>query len=421
MEVHITPSALHGSVEAVSSKSMAHRLMILASLAQQPCDVICNATSLDIEATRRCMDALRKHSREGSERHACMLDCGESGSTLRFLLPVVCAMGIPARFVRHGRLAERPLAPLDAQLQEHGAHLDEKDGTLCVRGALRPGRTTLPGDVSEQYISGLLLAAPLLNDTTEIWVRKPVQSRPYVELTIHALKQFGQTVTCSNVNGCDNDEFERLVVEPTPLRGPSVLTVEGDWSNAAFWLAAGALEPEGITVSGLDLLSPQGDRSVMAALSAFGVRIARRGNAVRATFDTPRSASLDISAIPDLAPPLSAVASVTPGTTTLRNAGRLRLKESDRLETISAAIQAMGGMAAIDGDDLVIEGVDQLKGGIVDAANDHRIAMMAAVMATHACGPTTVMGAECVQKSYPGFWDDYALLGGHVDTEEPQH
>lgn len=421
MVVRIAPGALHGSVEAVSSKSMAHRLMILAAMAPQPCDVICNATSLDIEATRRCISALREHARGGDESHPCMLDCGESGSTLRFLLPVVCAMGISARFVRRGRLAQRPLAPLDAQLQEHGAHIDEKDGMLCVTGALRPGRFTLPGDVSSQYISGLLLAAPLLNDTTEVWVRKPVQSRPYVELTIHALKQFGQTVTCSNVNDGDNEEFERFVVEPTELKGPSVLTVEGDWSNAAFWLAAGALEPEGITVSGLDLLSPQGDRAIMAALSAFGVRIARRGNAVRATFDTPRSASLDVSAIPDLAPPLAAVASVTPGTTTLRNAGRLRLKESNRLETMSAAIQAMGGRTTIDGDNLVIEGVGQLKGGVVDAANDHRIAMMAAVMATHACGPTIVTGAECVQKSYPGFWDDYALLDGRIDTEESPH
>ena len=414
MEAHITPSVLRGSIPAVSSKSMAHRLMILATLAPKPCEVVCNTTSLDIEATKQCLDALIIDGSQSDGGHFRILDCGESGSTLRFLLPIACAMGVPARFIRHGRLAERPLAPLDEQLMEHGARVWEDGNDLYVEGVLQGGRFTLPGDVSSQYISGLLLAAPLLDSNTEIWVRKPVQSRPYVGLTIRALEQFGQAVTYASVTDQDGKEFERFIVEPSKLSGPPTLNVEGDWSNAAFWLAAGALEPEGLTVSALDLQSPQGDRSIMAALSAFGARIARRGNAARATLDNPRCASLDVSAIPDLVPPLAAVASVAPGISTLRNAGRLRLKESDRLATICAAIGAMGGKATIDEDDLVIEGMPELKGGTVDAANDHRIAMMATVMATHANGPTTVQGAECVRKSYPGFWNDYTILGGQV-------
>ena len=403
MDVTITPSALRGSVPAVPSKSVAHRLLILAALADNPHEVRIESSSADIEATRACLRALRDAS------DAPLLDCGESGSTLRFMLPVVGALGLSARMTRRGRLPQRPLAPFDAQLAAHGMRIEEDGSDLLASGQLRGGTFVLPGDVSSQYVSALLMAAPLLSERSEVLVGMPVQSRPYVELTMRALEQFGVTVHTSKVVR-EGRQYESFLVEPTPLRTPESLFVEGDWSNAAFWLAAGSLEDEGLTVTGLDLASAQGDRTVLAALAAFGARIARRGDAARATRDTPRPAQLGVSAIPDLVPPLAAVAATAPGTTRLRDAGRLRLKESDRLEAVTHAINTLGGYARVEGDDLVIEGVAALTGGVVDAANDHRIAMMAAVMATHAQGPVTVTGAECVSKSYPAFWDDYARL-----------
>ncbi len=410
MNITIEPATLHGAIPAVASKSMAHRLLILCGLAQSSTQLECSTTSKDIEATQRCLEEI------ASGRDSLVLDCGESGSTLRFLLPVVGALGRSARFVRRGRLAQRPLAPLDEQLWAHGMHLSEDGDDLVVSGQLRGGTFSLPGDVSSQYVSGLLMAAPLLPDPMEVFVSTPVQSRPYVDLTIEALAQFGVHVVVGRV-GMGASTCERFALNPCALCGPKTIVVEGDWSNAAFWLAAGALEPEGITVVGLDLMSPQGDRAILAALASFGARIARKGNAARATRDHPRPSSMDVSAIPDLVPPLAAVAATTPGTSKLRNAGRLRLKESDRLSSVSAAVNALGGKASVIEDDLHIEGVEHLEAGTVDAANDHRIAMMAAIMATHAKGPVTIQGAECVAKSYPGFWDDYRLLGGSIKTQ----
>ena len=319
----------------------------------------------------------------------------------------------------HGRLAERPLAPFDDELRAHGMRIERRGDELKVAGRLAPGRFVLPGDISSQYVSGLLLAAPLLDGPTEVWVRKPVASRPYISLTVRALEQFGVAVSSDGI-AQSGVSYECFNVHGDSIEAPSEITVEGDWSNAAFWLSAGSMEAEGVTVTGLDLQSPQGDRAILAALATFGARIARRGNAARATTDAPRAASMDVGAVPDLVPPLAAVAATVPGTTCLRNAGRLRLKESDRLASVSSAINALGGDARVNDDELVIRGVEQLHAGTVDACNDHRIAMMAAVMATHAAGPVTVLGAECVAKSYPAFWEDYVALGGNVRLAEEE-
>lgn len=407
MNITIHPSTLSGTIRAISSKSMAHRLMILNALSETAGDLVCTTSSQDLLATQGCLESLAN----GTE--PIVLDCGESGSTLRFLLPVIGALGKEARIIRRGRLSKRPLAPFDDQLRAHGMSIEEEGADLTVKGTLHGGRFTLPGDISSQYISGILLAAPILDSTTELFVSSPVQSRPYIDLTVSALSTFGVTVAMDHV-GMSTATCERFALNPAPLRAPSHIEVEGDWSNAAFWLAAGAMEDDGIVVDGLDLGSLQGDRAILGALAAFGARIARKDRAARATRDHYRASSLDVGAVPDLVPPLAAVAVLAPGTSRLHNAGRLRLKESDRLAAISAVIEALGGNARVEGDDLVIQGVDHLEGGIVDAANDHRIAMMAAIMATHATGPVTIHGAECVAKSYPDFWNDYRYLGGNA-------
>lgn len=437
MDAIIRQGTLTGQIPAISSKSMAHRLLILAALAPAPTELACNTTSEDIDATVRCLEALgaRVERVEGGFHvtplpgrpdddnvpdalAGASLDCGESGSTLRFMLPVLGALGKGGALTGHGRLAQRPLSPLYEQLQAHGLTMSAQGSfPLAVGGRLQPGRFVLPGDVSSQYVTGLLLAAPLLASPTEILVSEPVQSRPYIKLTVNALKAFGVPVLTSR-ESVGGRAVSVYTVSPTRLVSPGSCTVEGDWSNAAFWLAAGAAAPLGVTVTGLDLASSQGDRSAMAALAAFGARIARRGHAVRATRDHPRPTSLDVSNFPDLVPPLAATAAMIPGTSALTNAGRLRLKESDRVETVSACLTAFGVPVRIEGDDIVIEGRGTLRAAEVDAANDHRIAMMAAVLASQAPGESVIHDAGCVAKSYPTFWEDFARLGGHVETRE---
>lgn len=310
------------------------------------------------------------------------------------------------------------MGPLARQLRSHGLELSE-EGTfpLTVSGRLEAGRFCLPGDVSSQFVTGLLLAAPLLPSPTEILVCEPVQSRPYIKLTINALRTFGVAVaaTRETVSGHPVSVYS---VSPSRLVSPGTCAVEGDWSNSAFWLAAGSSAPDGVTVSGLDLASSQGDRSVMAALAALGARIARKGQSVRATRDRPRPTTIDVSNFPDLVPPLAAAAATIPGTSALTHAGRLRLKESDRIETVSSCLTKFGVPVRIEGDDIVIEGRSALRPAEVDAANDHRIAMMAAVLASQAPGESVIHDAECVAKSYPAFWEDFAGLGGRVQTRE---
>ena len=424
MDVIITPHEIEGSIEAIASKSMAHRLLICAALCPGPTTIRCTTSSKDIEATIACLNALGADiERDGDLLRVtplpgapssdnirvgvrgAILDCGESGSTERFMLPVVAALGCDAALTGHGRLAERPLSPLYEELIAGGCDLTEQ-GTfpLKVSGKLRNGRFELPGNVSSQYVSGLLLAAPLLAGPSEIRVTAPIESRPYVNLTISALEQFGVHVAETSEHD-QNADYTVFAVSPsTPYRSPGEVSVEGDWSNAAFWLAAGALG-HGVSVEGLDLASRQGDRSMLAALAKLG--------AVHS--GAPQGCDMNVADFPDLVPPLAAVAALAPGKTRLTDCARLRLKESDRVETVVAGLSALGADITSEGDDIIVNGRDSLPGGVVDAANDHRIAMMAAIAASRCTGPVTILGAQCVEKSYPKFFEDYRQLGGVVE------
>lgn len=431
MDVLIQPQRLTGSIAAIPSKSMAHRLLILSGLCSRMTDVACASFSDDIIATLRCLKALGAPAlgtRFGVRmvpitmrgvRENRTYDVGESGSTLRFMLPVVAALGCGGTFVLHGRLPERPLSPLDQQLREHGITLEGLGSAeLSVRGKLTGGRFVLPGSVSSQYVSGLLMAAPLIGQDVEILVSEPVESKGYVDLTLTSLDTFGVKVV-TDFLVLDKVRYRRYAVSASQqLVSPDFCEIEGDWSNAAFWLSAGALGDEPLSITGLNLSSRQGDRSIMAALSLLGARVGRSSGLVATSRDALHGRTINVSDIPDLAAPLAAVAAHAPGTTRLSGASRLRLKESDRLASISQAIRAMGGTARVDGDDLVIVGSEHLAGGTVDACNDHRIAMMAAVCAAYADGPTTIRGAQCVAKSYPTFFDDFRALGGSAIEQE---
>lgn len=433
MDVTITPHELGGTIRAIASKSMAHRLLICAALCPGPTSVHCATTSRDIEATIRCLGALGARIKRDGEwlrvtplagtsasdnirasRDNAQLDCGESGSTLRFILPVVCALGGPASITCHGRLIERPLSPLYEELIAGGAKLTEPGySPIKVKGRLRAGRFELPGNVSSQYVSGLLLAAPLLGGPSEVLVGKPIESRPYIDLTIAALSAFGVEVDEVQEQHGERNLTCFSLSPSTPYRSPGEVKVEGDWSNAAIWLAAGALGGE-LSVTGLNLASRQGDRAVLAALAKMGARVRRGQNSATVSPGAPTGSEMDVSNIPDLVPPLAAVAALAPGTTRLTGCARLRLKESDRIETVCAGLGALGAQITNEGDDIIVEGLPHLSGGLVDAAGDHRIPMMAAIAATRCRTPVTIRGAECVEKSYPTFFDDYRALGGIV-------
>lgn len=420
MDVTIRPSELQGTVAAIPSKSMAHRLLICAALADAPTKLECPTSSDDIDATIRCLVALGAHVtrladgffvepiREVSgDAH---LDCGESGSTLRFLLPVAAALGSGALLDGHGRLADRPLSPLREQLEAHDVTLSAAGVLpLTVSGKLRGGSFELPGNVSSQFVSGLLLAAPAVGSAIAVRVSEPVESRPYIDLTMDALESFGAGVATARDDGAT-----AYAVTSPALTSPGSLEVEGDWSNAAFWLAAGALSGGGVAVRGLRQSSHQGDRSILGALAMLGAHISRTNTLVAASASNLAGCALNVADCPDLVPPLALVATQAVGDTTIFGARRLRLKESDRLESISSALEAMGAQVDPFDDGLRIRGTSQLHGGEVDAAGDHRIAMMAAIASCLADGPTTIHGAECVSKSYPSFFEDLATLGADV-------
>ena len=415
MKVDITPGPRTGCVHIPASKSQAHRLLICAALGDTDCTILCDGISKDIAATIACLSALGADIREtepgtlfvrpitavpAGER---VLPCGESGSTLRFLLPVVGALGAEAVFLMQGRLPQRPLAPLDAELRAHGMCLRQEGDRLFCAGRLQPGDYRLPGNVSSQYISGLLMALPLLSGDSRLEILGRLESAAYVTMTEDALRLAGIQI----------EKHEQRYSIPGGRRGrfSGEIRVEGDWSNAAFFLSVGALSPNGIKVAGLSDSSSQGDRAVWDILRSFGAEgfVSAGDHLIRG--GALRALTIDAAPIPDLIPVLSVVAAVAAGETRIVNAGRLRLKESDRLMSTTRMLRALGAEITELADGLVICGKDRLTGGTVDAMGDHRIAMSAAVAACVCTAPVTVLGAECVEKSYPRFWQDFEQLG----------
>ena len=406
MIARISPRKLRGTVAAIPSKSEAHRALICAALSDAPTSIVMGPGSEDIDATIRCLTAFgAKIERVPSGLRVepiretppvCEADCGESGSTLRFLLPVAGSLGIDARFHMHGRLPDRPIAPLDEALMHGGCVLDRPDReVLRVVGKLRPRSYLLPGDISSQYISGLLFALPLLEGESHLIIRGRRESASYIGMTLRALGLFGIAP----------EETESGYTIPAGSRyvTPGEIDIGGDWSNAAFWLCANALRGCDVTVTGLDADSAQGDRRIAEEL---------RGLAHSESY------TLDAADIPDLVPVFAATACARGQVLRVVNASRLRIKESNRIFTVCRALNALGGEALETEDGLIIEGGRTLRGGAVDSCGDHRIAMMAAI-ASCACEDEVIIhGAESVNKSYPGFWRDFAHLGGSVELTE---
>lgn len=383
--VVIEAGHLAGTVSVPPSKSAAHRFLIAAALAgggqvENPGD------SQDLQATRSCLNRLTAR-----EAGLPLLDCGESGSTLRFLIPVALAVRGGGRFTGRGRLMERPLGPYETLFREKGLKWERSGEVLTVEGELPAGTYRLPGDVSSQFVTGLLLALPLAKGNSEILITSPLESEGYVEMTLETLEKFGV--------GVDWSDRARFLIPGSQRYQPGNVTVPGDWSQGAVWYAANFLGHQ-VKIEGLDESSSQADRRI----ARYYWELARPGDR-----------ELDVSQCPDLAPALGAMAVFARGRTRLTGAGRLRLKESDRLHAIVQTVNAMGGAAEEGEDSLAIQGVTHLAGGCtVSSCNDHRIAMMAAMLATRCERPVTLTQMECVKKSYPQFWEHFTMLGGNM-------
>ena len=392
MNVTLKPRLLRGEINAIPSKSFAHRLLILAAFADKPTQLHCPDTNKDIESTVQCLRVLGATIQRTDSGYtvfpaesipeAAQLFCGESGSTLRFMLPVAGALGVDAEFVLEGRLSKRPLSPLWEEMERMGCtiHWKSADRLYCT-GKLQPGAYRIDGSVSSQFITGLILAFSLMNSGCSLEINGSLQSKPYLDITKETVSLF-----------CGESEYPGR----RNIHSPGYVAVEGDWSNAAFFLTAAALGSS-VNVRGLNQDSVQGDRAVVTILTQL-----EQGEQTISSAD-----------IPDLVPILSVAAAAMHGAV-FTDIQRLRLKESDRVSAIITMLRALGIHAEATEETLRVW-PGPITGGTVDAVNDHRIAMAAAIAATVASRSVTILGAECVQKSYPNFWEDYANLGGQYE------
>ena len=392
MDITIHPRCLRGDITVIPSKSQAHRLLICAAFSDKPTQLVCSETNRDITATAECLCALGAQITRTDSGYtvfpvtdvpeSAVLNCCESGSTLRFLLPVAGALGVDATFVMSGRLPQRPLSPLWEEMERMGCTLTRPTAdTIRCTGKLRIGSYSIDGGVSSQYITGLLFALSLLDGPSDLVITGNVESQPYIRMTKEAIALFHADPEHPGTR---------------KFHSPGYLRVEGDWSNGAFFLAANALGSE-LSIHGLNAQSSQGDRAVMDILP-------------RLDCGTPEISAADI---PDLVPILAVTSACKRGAV-FTNIRRLRLKESDRVASVIAMLEALGGRAEAEENTLTVYGTG-LTGGTVDAVNDHRIAMSAAIAATACREPVTILGAQCVEKSYPQFWEEYARLGGNYE------
>lgn len=439
MKIKLIPRKLIGTIDAVPSKSHAHRILIaqkIAKIQAQSCEGFSEdagkaeekesrevpSFSDDITASKACLAQLDKHKP--------YLDCGESGSTLRFLLPLVMTMKEKATFLGRGKLPDRPLSPLKEEMERHGCtftrssnkNTDRVKEICSVEGKLKPGEYVLAGDVSSQFVSALLFALPLLDGDSRIVLTTKAESEGYIEMTQKVLKEFGiEIIAKTSEEGLHSYEIpgNQTYTEPGDWQ------LEGDWSNAAFWLAAGAISGE-VTVRGLNMDSLQRDKEIIRILGEMGAEIeisdaeseekipgeyiqvtARAGNL--------KGIDIDVAQIPDLAPILSVLMASAERNSTITQCLRLKYKESNRIKSIYSMIYALDGDISYGGDRLAFTGKAFLEGGRVDSRNDHRIAMAATIASCICMNPVILENPLVVNKSYPDFFKDFEALGGELE------
>ena len=419
MNIRLKPCRFCGEVTAISSKSDAHRLLFASALSDRPTFIRCNARSADITATVNCLNSLGADIKfvDGGisvkpikeKRKSAVLDCNESGSTIRFLLPVAAALGTNTEFTGGGRLPERPLSPLREQMEAHGVVFSPINVfPVKINGEMISGEFTIKGNISSQFITGLLFALPLLNGNSIINVIPPVESRPYIDMTLNTLKKFGITVTEKS-----NSFF---IPGGQKYASPGTVESEGDWSNSAFFLTAGAVSGR-VTVTGLDVSSVQGDKQILTILKEMGAEITVEQGSITVKKGDLHGINIDARNIPDLVPIISvAAAAANDGETVITGAERLKIKESDRLTAVYESFKSLGVDISKTDDGLVINKTGIVGGGAVSGYNDHRMVMALSVLSAVSSGDIILRGAEAVNKSYPNFFEDFSSLGGSYNV-----
>lgn len=420
MEVTINHGKISGEICAIESKSYAHRALICAAFADRPTEIICSSHSDDIEATIGCLNSLGADITRDKDRiwvvplgentTAAVLDCKESGSTYRFILPCAAINGIETSFKLGGRLPARPMDVFWKLIERGGVKVSGKGNeTVCISGKLKGEKFVLPGNISSQYISGLVMALGMSGKCGVIEITDTIESLGYINITLDVVGKFGVKT--------EFDGNKIIVHGEKRYKSSGKLKIEGDWSNSAFWLCTAAAEGKELTCTGLNLESRQGDMAVCQILERFGAALEYGENSVTVKSGAKlRGITIDAKNTPDLIPAVAVCAAAAEGKTTVVGAARLRLKESDRLETVTDTLNKLGGAASVTEDGMIIEG-KRLVGGEVDGAGDHRIVMLAACLSSLCENEVKIYGAQACEKSYPNFFEDFVKLGGNVTID----
>ena len=415
MNAVVSPKKLSGTIFAPSSKSLSHRLLIAASLAYGTSEISNVSASDDISATVDAMSALGAHIRNSGGYYfidgigarlgdTAVINCRESGSTLRFSIPIAAALGIDASYYGSGRLPQRPITPYEREMSAKGVKFDHTQGVMPfnVSGKLHGGAYSLEGNVSSQFITGLMFALPLCAEDSVITLKSKLESKPYADMTRAVLNNFG--IVINETTGSDG--LPVYTIKGNQKYCAYDCTVEGDYSQAAFFFVANALGSN-IKINNLDKNSVQGDKKILEILDKIGY------NKKECGLYSPFIA--DASDIPDLVPILAVLACFSAGKCSIINAARLKIKESDRLRAVVDALCEIGGNVKSNDNSLEITPVKAFRGGVVNGCGDHRIVMATAIAATMAVAPIVITGCDAVAKSYPAFWDDFKALGGEVE------
>lgn len=419
--VNITPKKLNGGIQIPPSKSISHRAIICASLAKGVSELKNVGKSDDIHATIEAMRAFGAKITEYGDRLVIDgtntlkqeempdIDCCESGSTARFLIPLALHCNCPVTFTGSGRLPQRPMNTFFNLFDEFGiVYKTPKDAALplTVYGGQINGTIEVEGNISSQFISGLLFSLPLYPFDSEIIITTAFESKGYIDMTIDVLETFGITV--------HNHGYKKFKIKGNQSYKPVSYTVEADYSQAAFFLAAGALGSF-VVCKGLNANTKQGDRKITDVIQKMGGSVIFDSeNGIAALPSNLHGCTVDVSQIPDLVPAIAVLAAAASGETVIKGAGRLRHKESDRLSAVAEQLNSIGATVIEKGDMLIIEGADKLSGGTASSCGDHRIAMALAIAATRCTEQVTITNSGCVKKSYPNFWEDYKSLGGDI-------
>lgn len=417
--VKITPGKLKGEVKIPPSKSMAHRAVICASLSNGKSKITNIEYSDDIIATINAMRALGSEIEifddhleiDGSRvfsKNVGEIDCNESGSTLRFMVPLAIAKEAEMRFIGKGNLGKRPLTTYYEIFDRQGIEYSYKEGELDlkVKGNIKGEEFKIRGDISSQFISGLLFTLPLIKEDSKIIITTNLESKGYIDLTLSMLDYYGINVV--------NNDYKEFIIKGNQKYTPKDYKVEGDFSQSAFFLVADALGSD-VLVKDLNMDSLQGDKEVIEIIERMGCKILSKEEGIKVKAKDLTPTIIDAAQCPDIIPVLTVLASLTTGITKVINAERLRIKECDRLKAITTELNKLGASVTELENSLLIEGVESLTGGTVSSWDDHRIAMTLAIAATCAKDEVIIENPSCVKKSYPSFWRDYKLLGGKVD------